>query len=126
MNSVKIKLSCGNGRYMLMSTNSTDHCLKFTKLQKLDAKFNYFYYFQVILAKLQSKIIFVWKFYTAIFFLDFSRLHYHTITLATGHNSRIASVAALEGDTQYFIIWNIGDHCLNFSINMIGFEKVGG
>ncbi len=46
--------------------------------------------------------------------------------LATGHNCRIASVAALEGDAQYFIIWNIGDHCLNFSINMIGFEKVGG
>ncbi len=39
---------------------------------------------------------------------------------------RIASVAALEGDAQYFIICNIGDHCLNFSINMIGFEKVGG
>ncbi len=44
--------------------------------------------------------------------------------LATGHNCRIASVAALECDAQYFIIWNIGDHCLNFSINMIGFEKV--
>ncbi len=29
--------------------------------------------------------------------------------LATGHNCRIASVAALEGDAQYFIIWNIGD-----------------
>ncbi len=47
-------------------------------------------------------------------------------SLATGHNSRIASVAALEGDAQYFIIWNISDHCLNFSINMIRFEKVGG
>ncbi len=35
---------------------------------------------------------------------------------ATGHNCRIASVAALEGDAQYFIIWNIDDHCLNFSI----------
>ncbi len=46
--------------------------------------------------------------------------------LATGHNCRIVSVAALEGDAQYFIIWNIGDHCLNFSINMIRFEKVGG
>ncbi len=46
--------------------------------------------------------------------------------LMTGHNCRIASVAALEGDAQYFIIWNIGDHCLNFSINMIRFEKVGG
>ncbi len=30
--------------------------------------------------------------------------------LATGHNCRIASVAALEGDAQYFIVWNIGDH----------------
>ncbi len=48
------------------------------------------------------------------------------LLLATGHNCRIASVAALEGDAPYFIIWNIGDHCLNFSINMIGFEKVGG
>ncbi len=39
-----------------------------------------------------------------------------TLRLATGHNCRIASVAALEGDAQ----------CLNFSINMIRFEKVGG
>ncbi len=46
--------------------------------------------------------------------------------LATGHNCRIASVAALEGDAQYFIIWNISDHRLNFSINMIRFEKVAG
>ncbi len=48
------------------------------------------------------------------------------LPLATGYNCRIASVAALKGDAQYFIIWNIGDHCLNFSINMIRFEKVGG
>ncbi len=46
--------------------------------------------------------------------------------LTTGHNCRIASVAALEDDAQYFIVWSIGDHCLNFSINMIRFEKVGG
>ncbi len=45
--------------------------------------------------------------------------------LATGHNCRIARVAALEGDAQYFTIWNKGDHGLNFSINMIRFEKVG-
>ncbi len=48
------------------------------------------------------------------------------VVLATGHDCRIASVAALEGDAQYFIIWNIGEHCRNFSINMIRFEKVGG
>ncbi len=46
--------------------------------------------------------------------------------MATGHNCRVASVAALKGDAQYFIIWNIGDHYLNFAINMIRFEKVGG
>ncbi len=34
----------------------------------------------------------------------------YSLFLATGHNCRIASVAALEGDAQYFIIWNIGDH----------------
>ncbi len=50
----------------------------------------------------------------------------HILVLATGQNCRIASVAALEGDAQYFVIWNIGDHCLNFSINMIRFVKVGG
>ncbi len=46
--------------------------------------------------------------------------------LSTGHNCRITSVVALEGDGQYFIIWKMGDHCLNFSISMIGFEKVDG
>ncbi len=60
---------------MPTSTNSTDHYLKFTKLRKLDAKFNYFYYFQVILAKLQLKIIFVWKFlYRNIFFFRFFKI----------------------------------------------------
>ncbi len=33
-----------------------------------------------------------------------SYLAIQSLPLATGHNRRIASVAALEGDAQYFII----------------------
>ncbi len=70
---------------------------------------------------------FVHVVFDIVFPQDFSPLSksVHEI-LATGLNCRIGSVEALEGDAQYFIIRNIGDCFLYFSINMIRFEKVGG